>query len=136
MVVRLRVHRAELQVVLRQKSLTVDRLGRRVLNRSMPIRFARRIVAIGTVFLWLHEGIKVENQRLQILRTLLQLPDLLVTARLVVQYTYYYVLVYRLAATRSVLQNLLGLSQVHQGLLRTVIVNTLLGVVTQLNHPL
>jgi hypothetical protein len=59
------------------------------------------VVAIG--FIGFQEGIEVKDQRLEILGTFLELPDLLVTTGFVVQHSHNDVLVDRFTATRSVL---------------------------------
>ena len=63
----------------------------------------RRIVAAGVVLGGFHERVEVEDKGFKVLRTLVQFPDLLVAASLIVQHADDDILIDGLAATCSIL---------------------------------
>ena len=101
----LRIHSAKLQVVTRQ--LLVHLQPRRV-RRTSRVQSAalRRCLA--------NEIVVVEDDTLEVIAAVIQLPQLLVNRSLIVQNCYYQLLTQVLPWTRRVLQHLLSLPQVHQ----------------------
>ena len=104
----------------------------------LPVRVVVHVgvVRVGVVRVGVEEGVKVEDECLEVLGALLKFPNLLVAAGLIVQHADNDVLIDVLSAAGCVLQDLLGLSQVHQRLFRPFHVYALLGLAAQLHHAL
>jgi hypothetical protein len=138
MIISLRVHCAELQIVLRKEGFTVQPLSQDTVLASFGLFFVfsgRRIVAACIVVGYFHEGVEVEDEGLEVLGAFIELPDLLVAAGDVVEDVDDDVLVDGFAAAGRVFQYLFCLVEVDEGFLRPFDVDALLRVAAQLDHP-
>lgn len=130
MIISLRVYSTKLKIVFCKKSFAFKVISGYFLIR----RPSRRIVGFRRGRF--EKRIEVEYEGLQILRTFIEFPYLLVAASLIMKHADDDMFIDSFAPTRSILKNLLSLNKIHQRFFGPLDVYAFLGVSTQLDHSL